>query len=218
MPDVKKKFLSLMLAAALVLSAALPAFASAGFDLSVFEGVEDMVVMEGEAEDDTSYVYLSSLHADGKGLLVDGSKMVWVDPYVMSLEDMDVYSIGLSYAADSWILIRDIVVRIGSRQYYFTSPVRSANGEDGSKIEMTTIVLDNNSLPFMQDLIEHRDEEIVVYIDGGVDGYAFTLTQEMKDGIIGLYDRYVQAGGTRSENMDKVTALGYTWSVGIQLL
>ena len=59
--------------------------------------------------------------------------------------------------------------------------------------------------PFMQDLIQHRDEEIKVRLVGANREMEFVLTQAMKDGIIGLYDRYVMAGGTRQENMDLIT-------------
>ena len=84
-------------------------------------------------------------------------------------------------------------------------PTQSMIDSYGVVMELPVFIIDNRTIPFMQDLIQHRDEEIKVRLVGANREMEFVLTQAMKDGIIGLYDRYVMAGGTRQENMDLIT-------------
>ena len=58
----------------------------------------------------------------------------------------------------------------------------------------------------MQDLIEHRDEKIKVRLRGDADYVDFFLPDNVKDGMINVYNLYSMAGGTDPDNMKHVTA------------
>ena len=120
--------------------------------------------------------------------------------------------LNLNYYGYSWMNINEIVFKIGDNRYFFTSDqgpinVRQESYSNGIVKEQLLIVLDANSISFMQDFIEHRDEEILVRFSGADSVMDFALTKEIKDATIGLYDRYVMAGGTQPESLQTVTDL-----------
>ena len=65
----------------------------------------------------------------------------------------------------------------------------------------------------MTELIEHRDEEIRIRLQGTNRNVDFVLTDDMKNSIINLYNLYVAGGGTNAASMqiiDKVTKIDVT--------
>ena len=61
----------------------------------------------------------------------------------------------------------------------------------------------------MADLIAHRDEEIRVRLQGDLRDIDFVLTDDVKNGIINIYNLYVAGGGTSvnvNEYLSHVTA------------
>ena len=133
-------------------------------------------------------------------------------PMVSSDESVDAFMLNLNYYGYSWMNINEIVFKIGDNRCFFTSDqgpinVRQESYSNGIVKEQLLIVLDANSISFMQDFIEHRDEEILVRFSGADSVMDFALTKEIKDATIGLYDRYVMAGGTQPESLQTVTDL-----------
>ena len=60
-------------------------------------------------------------------------------------------------------------------------------------------------VPFMEDLIQHRDEEIKIRLYGEKKDVDFVMSKQMKDSLINLYDLYVAGGGTRAENLNPLS-------------
>ena len=76
-------------------------------------------------------------------------------------------------------------------------------------METIGIMMKRETVGFMNDLDEHRDEEIQVRING-TETIDFSLTDEMKNEILTLYDLYAQAGGTRDKNLRNITDIDQT--------
>ena len=210
---MKKRIVSL--AVAVLLSVAMPmsAFATSEFKVSAFQDVDDYQI---DIDDMTGEISISI-----KSLLNE-SEFVEADDYLLAFypmvttnNDFDMFLFAVMYLGYQSENINQVIVKIGDNRYFFSDVELDMDGlpewytsmidSYGVVMELPVFIIDNRTIPFMQDLIQHRDEEIKVRLVGANREMEFVLTQVMKDGIIGLYDRYVMAGGTRQENMDLIT-------------
>ena len=211
---MKKRIGSLVVSTFLAASVALGAAATSNFDISVFQNVDD-IQMQYDAMTGEAFIYNKSLVIDGKGMIAVNDHVAEVLPMVNSDESVDAFMLNLNYYGYSWMNINEIVFKIGDNRYFFTSDQGPINARqevysNGMVQEQLVIVFDANSLSFMQDFIEHRDEEILVRFSGASGVMDFALTKEIKDAAIGLYDRYVMAGGTQPESLKTATDLHCT--------
>lgn len=211
---MKKRIVSLVVSTFLAASVALGAAATSNFDISVFQNVDD-IQMQYDAMTGEAFIYNKSLVIDGKGMIAVNDHVAEVLPMVNSDESVDAFMLNLNYYGYSWMNINEIVFKIGDNRYFFTSDQGPINARqevysNGMVQEQLIIVFDANSLSFMQDFIEHRDEEVLVRFSGLNGVMDFALTKEIKDAAIGLYDRYVMAGGTQPESLQTVTDLHCT--------
>lgn len=211
---MKKRIVSLVVSTFLAASVALGAAATSNFDISVFQNVDD-IQMQYDAMTGEAFIYNKSLVIDGKGMIAVNDHVAEVLPMVNSDESVDAFMLNLNYYGYSWMNINEIVFKIGDNRYFFTSDQGPINARqevysNGMVQEQLMIVFDANSLSFMQDFIEHRDEEVLVRFSGLNGVMDFALTKEIKDAAIGLYDRYVMAGGTQPESLQTVTDLHCT--------
>ena len=106
-------------------------------------------------------------------------------------------------AGDVWPNIFNLVIKVGQRSYVF-SECKMTNGA-GSTQEAFMIVLNEDVIPFMNDLMEHQDEEIDVRITAERGDMEFSLSDKQKKDIIGLYELFDLAGGTNEAYMEKAT-------------
>ena len=211
---MKKRIVSLAIATLLAASVTLGAMATSNFDVAVFQNVDD-IQMQYDAMTGEAFIYNKSLVIDGKGMIAVNDHVAEVLPMVNSDESVDAFMLNLNYYGYSWMNINEIVFKIGDNRYFFTSDQGPINARqevysNGMVQEQLVIVFDANSLSFMQDFIEHRDEEILVRFSGASGVMDFALTKEIKDAMIGLYDRYVMAGGTQPESLKTATDLHCT--------
>lgn len=102
-----------------------------------------------------------------------------------------------------WPNIFNLVIKVGQRSYVF-SDCKMTNGA-GSTQEAFVIVLNEDVIPFMNDLMEHQDEEIDVRITAERGDMEFSLSDKQKEDIIGLYQLFDMAGGTNEAYMEKAT-------------
>ena len=211
---MKKRLLSFIAAILVIIANCEQVFATNEFDLSAFEGNDDIVIERDDMTGESS-IYLDSLQGE-KGYIVssNGDWVVRIIPNVNSLDLIDAYFILGWYVGYSWKYIDEMIVKVGNKSYFFSDldVERSVTADDTNifYVESFSVVLDGNSIPFMQDLIEYRDEEIRVRLVGSEGDAEFVLPVAVKDGIIGLYDRFVLAGGTRDENLKWLTDIGKT--------
>ena len=210
---MKKRIVSLAVAVLLSVAMAMSAFATSEFKVSAFQDVDDYQI---DIDDMTGEISISI-----KSLLNE-SEFVGTDDYLLAFypmvttnNDFDMFLFAVMYLGYQSENINQVIVKIGDNRYFFSDVELDMDGlpewytsmidSYGVVMELPVFIIDNRTIPFMQDLIQHRDEEIKVRLVGANREMDFVLTQAMKDGIIGLYDRYVIAGGTRQENMDKIT-------------
>lgn len=210
---MKKRIVSLIVAVLLSAATAVSAFATSEFKVSAFQDVDDYQI---DIDDMTGEISISI-----KSLLNE-SEFVETDDYLLAFypmvttnNDVDMFLFAVMYLGYQSENINQVIVKIGDNRYFFSDVeldidslpewYTSMIDSYGVVMELPVFIIDNRTIPFMQDLIQHRDEEIKVRLVGTSKEMDFVLTQAMKDGIIGLYDRYVIAGGTRQENMDKIT-------------
>lgn len=210
---MKKRIVSLAVAVLLSVAMAMSAFATSEFKVSAFQDVDDYQI---DIDDMTGEISISI-----KSLLNE-SEFVGTDDYLLAFypmvttnNDFDMFLFAVMYLGYQSENINQVIVKIGDNRYFFSDVELDMDGlpewytsmidSYGLVMELPVFIIDNRTIPFMQDLIQHRDEEIKVRLVGANREMEFVLTQAMKDGIIGLYDRYVMAGGTRQENMDLIT-------------
>ena len=210
---MKKRIGSLVVAVLLSVATAVSAFATSEFKVSAFQDVDDYQI---DIDDMTGEISISI-----KSLLNE-SEFVGTDDYLLAFypmvttnNDFDMFLFAVMYLGYQSENINQVIVKIGDNRYFFSDVELDMDGlpewytsmidSYGLVMELPVFIIDNRTIPFMQDLIQHRDEEIKVRLVGANREMEFVLTQAMKDGIIGLYDRYVMAGGTRQENMDLIT-------------
>ena len=210
---MKKRIGSLVVAVLLSVATAVSAFATSEFKVSAFQDVDDYQI---DIDDMTGEISISI-----KSLLNE-SEFVGTDDYLLAFypmvttnNDFDMFLFAVMYLGYQSENINQVIVKIGDNRYFFSDVELDMDGlpewytsmidSYGVVMELPVFIIDNRTIPFMQDLIQHRDEEIKVRLVGANREMEFVLTQVMKDGIIGLYDRYVMAGGTRQENMDLIT-------------
>ena len=210
---MKKRIVSLAVAVLLSVAMAMSAFATSEFKVSAFQDVDDYQI---DIDDMTGEISISI-----KSLLNE-SEFVGTDDYLLAFypmvttnNDFDMFLFAVMYLGYQSENINQVIVKIGDNRYFFSDVELDIDGlpewytsmidSYGVVMELPVFIIDNRTIPFMQDLIQHRDEEIKVRLVGANREMEFVLTQAMKDGIIGLYDRFVMAGGTRQENMDLIT-------------
>ena len=210
---MKKRIVSFVVAVLLSAATAVSAFATSEFKVSAFQDVDDYQI---DIDDMTGEISI------GIKSLLNESEFVEIDDYLLAFypmvttnNDLDIFAFAVMYLGYQSENVNQIIVKIGDNRYFFSNVELDLDGMPewymsmlasyGVVMELPFFAIDNRTIPFMQDLIQHRDEEIKVRLVGANREMEFVLTQAMKDGIIGLYDRYVIAGGTRQENMDKIT-------------
>lgn len=197
---MKKRFVVFCLAMFMACISVLPAYAAKGFDNSVLENGQDIVVYK----DDMSGIETFRVKGMMENKKIEDSPFgtVTVEAMVSSNSEMEIYNILFSYYADNWAFIDEIVFKIGQKRYVFSNLYfdRKILRDATIKETLSLTIDDEKSIQFMEDLMAHRDEAITVRLDGTAHNIDFELPKEVKDGMIHLYNLYVQAGGTRKEN------------------
>lgn len=200
-----KKFLSFILATILIVSVPVCSFAASGFDLSVFSGQDDIKVVYDDMADDADISVSSMMGLFGNSYHSTTSGWVYAYPKVISNKYADVYCLMMEYGASDWAFIDSATVKIGDNRYNFGNISSKRQVERSGNIsEYLNIILDDNSIGFMQDLIDHQDEEIKVRLNGKYNNQDFIMSKDLKDSMIKLYNLYVAAGGTRETNLTTI--------------
>ena len=194
----------IMSAASLALAAAISvsAFAAGGFNTAVFDTGKDITVETDSMTGTTTVFTTSLLEGDGGTISTGWDEEVLVYGGTVVGDDLQLYSIAMAYYADDWAFINKVIMKIGDTRYTFTEIDNSKKVFSNATIrELVTIPVKTATIPFMQDLIEHRDEEVRVRLCGSEKDVEFVLTDAIKDSLINLYNLFVAGGGTRESNM-----------------
>lgn len=204
---MKKKFLALVMAAVLCLAMSVPAFAADGFKMSVFENRNDMMISQDDM-DGTITIMPSYLADVNESKINVGSK--WVVNVFAMVNNAPSYDAGqLAFTCDgeAWPNVYEVIVKIGEKRYSFQELVVDQSVLDsGVNTEMIMINWKTATIPFMEELAKHKNEEIKVRLSGERENIDFVMTKEIKDSVVSFYELYVKAGGTREESMSWMDA------------
>jgi len=205
---MKKRIVSLALAGAIMISASVPALATSAFNMGVFDGRQDVSISSDDMSGETG-ICLSGDEYDSVITFDDGS-LLTVDPNIFLTDSYDTYQIYFNCFESSLAGMKSIIIKIGDNRYNFSNCFTSKSRiNDNTIMETIGIMMKRETVGFMNDLDEHRDEEIQVRING-TETIDFSLTDEMKNEILTLYDLYAQAGGTRDKNLRNITDIDQT--------
>ena len=140
----------------------------------------------------------------------DGSLLI-VDSSLFLDDSYDTYKIYFNCFEPSLAGMESIIIKIGDNRYNFSNCYTSQSRvNDNTVMETIAIMMKRETVGFMNDLKDHKDEEIRVRINGTYETLDFSLTDEMKNEILTLYDLYAQGGGTRDSNLRSVTLIDPT--------
>lgn len=101
--------------------------------------------------------------------------------------------------------VQEFVVRIGQKSYVFSECKATISAENS--LEGFIIVLNEDVAPFMENLVEHQDDEIRVRIVANMGDMEFSLSDNQKKDIIELYKIFDRAGGTNKAYMEDAVEL-----------
>lgn len=211
---MKRKLISLVLALFLTISIPISAFASIGFNRSVFNGRDDILVSYDDMKGITR-VY-SQTEADGKTTInFESSGIIFVTPRIAIVESdndsLDVFELSFDYFGNDWVNLNEILIKIGDKRYNFLDCNISHTTEYANLVhENISFYLKNESLSFIQDFIKHQNSEIKVRLDGSVRSFDFILTDDMKSSVSLLYNLFYKGNGTRKSNMDNISSVDQT--------
>ena len=179
---MKRTLISLALIVLLMVSIPVSAFASAEFNRSIFNGRDDLSLT---ADDMTGITYVrSSGWADGKTIVTSSaSAVILVSPFISLTDPADFYVLEFDYHGYHWADLNSILIKIGDNRYIFSNC--------------------NHSYSLGSD-------EIKIRLQGTTQSFDFTLTDEMKNEILTLYDVYVNGGGIRKSNLDGISLVEKT--------
>lgn len=199
-----KKIVSLALAAAIMVSVSVPALATSSFDKNVFNDRQDISVSEYEMDGVTIVTIVPDYFKDS--VVLFDNAFVLVNPKIGLTDNFDLYSFCFDYYGVNYSGLKSIIIKIGDNRYTFSNCGPSVSLTSDNFIhESISFPLKRETVKFMSDLAEHRDESIQVRLVGNSQNWDFALTDDMKNSILTLYDLYSRGGGTRDKNMRDIT-------------
>lgn len=202
---MRKHLVAIFLVTLFATMSVLSVHAATGFDGTVLKNAPD-VVMSTYEESGTAYTIgsLSETTFNAK----DSALKFGVD--VLQDDTAEGYMLNVCYGAYDLLGIKEIKVNINNTIYTFSNPIIriSVVPTKGQAIvlENATIIIGEESLAFMQDLIDHRNESITMQLVADERICSFEVPVVVKDSMIHMYNLYVQAGGTRTENLKNLKA------------
>ena len=202
---MKKRLLALVTTLMLMVSVSTAVYASDGFNKAVFDNAPDVFVTKDDMTGDLMAASESLLGSKGIVIPETGGGYVQFYSGVSISDDMNLNALIFKYYADDWAFIDSIIIKIGNKRYKFDNINMSRDVlRDATIEEDAGLGISSSTLPMMADLIAHRDEEIRVRLQGDLRDIDFVLTDDVKNGIINIYNLYVAGGGTSKASMKKV--------------
>lgn len=202
---MKKRLVALITILLLVASLSLSTFAANGFNKAVFDNAEDVSMKRDDMTGQLVAVSESLLGIDGIAFPESGGGYVNTYMGVSISDSMNLSLLVFKYYASDWAFINRAIIKIGDKRYTFDNLDTSYNVLKDARINETfSIEITSKSMQMMTDLINHRDEDIKIRLHGTKRDIDFVLTDEMKNGIINIWNLYVAGGGTSKESMQMV--------------
>lgn len=115
---MKKRIIAVLLAATLILTSPMSAFAAKGFDVSVFEQAQDITVETDEMEG-TSFIKSTSLWQDDQKIVLDDNRVVYVLDGAVNTPDVDAGGFFFIYGAKKYLNVEKVIIKVGDNRYFF---------------------------------------------------------------------------------------------------
>lgn len=202
-----KRFLSMLLVISLVLFSAT---ALAEFDSSVFAGVDNVFVSIDDMEG-VGYIDLTSKEPCFFDPNYSKYKYCAFYPSVrIDEKGTGVLRMFGSFYGEDWAFFDSMIIKIGNNRYTFSEIYNDRNVVEHAEVnEELAIVMDSTTEVFVRDFIENADGEIKVRWCGDKYNVDFTMTDTMKSSFKTFFEKYIEAGGYDSSNIDNVLNNSY---------
>ena len=187
----------------LVLCIASVTASAEGFDVSMFEGVENFAVNVHEAND---FVSIDVEDAEPCAFYISDSKSILgglLPSFKYTTDDELTFALFCRVISQDYVNFDQIIIKVGENRYTFSN-IDSLLGESGRStisvesgtyvLESTAIIIDAQNVAFLDDLKAHATEEIKVRLKGDYD-CDFTMSETLVQTILTAYDLFVEAGG-----------------------
>lgn len=178
--QLKKRIVSLALAAMLLVSVPISAFATTKFNQGVFDGRDDLRISTDIMTGETSVV--PTALDDGQMIIpvLDAGAIITVQPGIFLDDSKDTFILMFDYLGGDWAKLNGIIIKIGDNRYSFTNCYSSRSIDDGFASEYVAFYMKDQTAGMMKDLAEHRDDEITVRLTGSAKSIDFVLTDTVK--------------------------------------
>ena len=202
---LKKRIVSLALAAMLLVTAPVSAFATTKFNQSVFDNRDDLRISTDIMAGETSVV--PTALDDGQMIIpvLDAGAVITVQPGIFLDDSKDTFILMFKYLGVDWAKLNGIIIKIGDNRYSFSNCYSSHSLDDGYASVYFAFCMKDQTTDMMKDFADHRDEEINVRLVGSAKSIDFVLTDTVKNTLLDMYDLYVAGGGMRSGNMYQIS-------------
>ena len=199
---LKKRIVSLALAAMLLVTAPVSAFATTKFNQSVFDNRDDLRISTDIMAGETSVV--PTALDDGQMIIpvLDAGAVITVQPGIFLDDSKDTFILMFKYLGVDWAKLNGIIIKIGDNRYSFSNCYSSHSIDDGYASEYVAFCMKDQTTDMMKDFADHRDEEINVRLVGSAKSIDFVLTDTVKNTLLDMYDA---GGGMRSGNMYQIS-------------
>ena len=183
--------------------------ASSGLDLNVLRKGEDIQYTESNRDDIAVYV-LSSIAKNNNDVYYseDGS-IVSFTPTILARKKSDsmTYCYDIKFTSNRFLNLKQVTFIIGNVNYIFSDISAIFNypysTTSGKYEEETFLSLDDGSIQMLADIAENRDnqgEPVKVILEGSNESFTLIMNDELTNGMIHLYNLFVNAGGTSESN------------------
>lgn len=202
--QMKKKLVSLALAAVMMASVSMPALATSKFNMGVFDGRQDVSISSDEMTGKTSVS--PSADSYNSDIIFDNGSRLTATPILIFNDNYDSYQLWFNCLEVIPTGMTSVIIKIGDNRYSFSNCYTTHYAiNDNLALEQIGFMMKRETVDFMNDFAKHRDEEIKVRINGDYQTLDFSFTDEMKNAILTMYALYVQGGGTRDKNLRNLT-------------
>lgn len=206
---MKKKLVSLALAAVMMASVSMPALATSKFNMGVFDGRQDVSISSDEMTGKTSVS--PSADSYNSDIIFDNGSRLTTTPILIFNDNYDSYQLWFNCLEVIPTGMTSVIIKIGDNRYSFSNCYTTHYAiNDNLSLEQIGFMMKRETVDFMNDFAKHRDEEIKVRINGDYQTLDFSFTDEMKNAILTMYALYVQGGGTRDKNLRNLTDIDST--------
>lgn len=207
---MKKRIVSLLMALCLICVCSVSVFAADGLDLSVLRNGKDIQYSENNQSGMAAYV-LRSVAINETDIFYsnDGSSISFT-PAILAIKDGStaIYNFNIKFTSNRFLNLKQVIFVIGEKSYIFynipTTRKYPNNTSSGMYEEETLLALDDGSIQIINDIIDNRNakgDPVKIIVEGANESFNLTLSNELTDGMIHLYNLFVEAGGTSKDNL-----------------